>query len=209
MTRLIAIGDIHGGSYELAHVLKAIGVQSTDTIVTVGDYVDRGIDSKGVLDVMISLAQDCHLVPILGNHDEMMLRSRDDRRIFRDWLGMGGGLALDSYGETRQIDLIPQKHFQFLETCQPYFETDEFIFTHANYDPDRPFDQQRPGVLRWESLKDRMPGMHLSGKTVVLGHTPRDKVLNLGHLICVDTGCGFDGPLTAMDVKTGQIWQST
>ena len=62
MARLIAIGDIHGGSNELIHILKEINLQPTDTIVTVGDDVDRGIDSKGVLDILIAMSRDCHRV---------------------------------------------------------------------------------------------------------------------------------------------------
>lgn len=207
MSRLIAIGDIHGGSYELVHILKEIGVQPTDTIVTVGDYVDRGIDSKGVLEILIELSRDCHLVPILGNHDEMMLRAKEDPAELSAWIGIGGMVALESYGDTDDIDLIPEKHFEFLRTCLPFYETDVHIFTHANYDESLPFSRQSGNMLRWRSLTEHLPGPHISGKTVIVGHTPHSEVLNLGHLICIDTGCGMDGRLSAIDVGTGHIWQ--
>ena len=73
--RTIAIGDIHGCSQAFNSILTAIDPQAEDTIITLGDYVDRGMDSKGVLDMLISLSKRCNLVPILGNHDEMMLHS--------------------------------------------------------------------------------------------------------------------------------------
>jgi serine/threonine protein phosphatase 1 len=207
MTRLIAIGDIHGGSYELGHLLQEIQLQSTDTLVTVGDYVDRGIDSRGVLDMLIALSREYHVVPILGNHDEMMLRALDDPATLYQWIEIGGKLSLDSYGDPGNPGMIPMEHVQFLRSCLPFFETDTHIFTHANYDPLLPFDQQSPDLLRWRSLHTFTPGPHVSGKQVIVGHTPYTDVLDLGHLVCIDTGCGFDGRLTAMEVGTGQLWQ--
>ena len=76
LPRTIAIGDIHGCSTALASILLAIDPQPEDTIITLGDYVNRGMDSKGVLDVLIELSGRCRLIPILGNHDEMMLKAR-------------------------------------------------------------------------------------------------------------------------------------
>jgi serine/threonine protein phosphatase 1 len=205
--RFIAIGDIHGCSVALARLLEAIEPQPADTIITLGDYVDRGIDSKGVLDQLIALADRCRLVPILGNHDEMMLHARDGRSDFQFWMNCGGIAALDSYGSSGRLDLIPRSHFRFLENCVPFFETDSHFFVHANYKPDLPLDRQDDHTLRWLSLRDYIPGPHCSGKTAVLGHTPQPEILNLGHLICLDTGCYMGGWLTALDVTNGQVWQ--
>src|SRR5436309_1445969 len=96
--RMIAIGDIHGCSLALAALVQAIDLVGADTIVTLGDYVDRGLDSKGVLGQLISLADRCRLIPILGNHDEMMLHARDGRSDLQFWLNCGGVSALDRYG---------------------------------------------------------------------------------------------------------------
>ena len=120
MTRTIAIGDIHGCSTALAALLQAIDPQPIDTLITLGDYVDRGIDSKGVIDQLIALADRCRLVPLLGNHDEMMLHARDGRSDFQFWLNCGGQAALDSYGSTGQLNLIPATHFRFLQQCVLY-----------------------------------------------------------------------------------------
>ncbi len=206
--RTIAIGDIHGCSIAFAALIEAIDLQLQDTIVALGDFVDRGIDSRGVLEQLIALQSKCNLVPILGNHDEMMLHARDGKSDFQFWLNCGGDTALDSYGSTSQLSLIPKSHFRFLESCLPYYETETHIFVHANYKPNIPLDQLDDHTLRWLSLRDYVPpSRHCSGKTFVVGHTPQPEVLDLGHLICIDTGCCGGGWLTALDVSTKQVWQ--
>ena len=82
---------------------------------------------------------------------------------------MGGMATLDSYGPGRDLALIPEEHFEFLEGCLDFHETDTHIFVHANYFPDLPMDEQPADLLRWESLRDRIPGPHDSGKTVIVG----------------------------------------
>jgi serine/threonine protein phosphatase 1 len=207
MARIIAIGDIHGCSAALDSILCAIDPQSDDTIITLGDYVDKGHDSKGVLSMLVDLSTRCRLVPILGNHDEQMLRARDDRTEFEKWMEFGGTVTLDSYGWSGKMSLIPEEHFRFLESCIPWFETETHFFTHGNYDPELPLDQQNGRTLRWLSLRDSVPGPHRSGKMAVLGHTPQPEILDLGHLICLDTGCATGGKLTAMEVTSRQVWQ--
>lgn len=205
--RIVAIGDAHGCSTALDALIIAIDPKPDDTIVTLGDYVDRGIDSKGVLDLLIELENRCRLVPILGNHDEMMLHARDGRSDLQFWLNCGGDSALDSYSSVGSLDHIPAEHFRFLERCVSFFETETHFFVHANYKPDVPLDQMDDHTLRWLSLRDFVPGPHFSGKIAVLGHTPQPEVLNLGHLIDIDTNCCDGGWLTGLDVVSGQIWQ--
>lgn len=208
MSRTIAIGDIHGCSTALRALIDAINPQSDDTVIPLGDYVDRGIDSKGVLDQLIELSDRCNLVPILGNHDQMMLHARDGRSDFQFWLNCGGDAALDSYGSSRKLDLIPRDHIRFLETCRSYFETETHIFLHANYKPHVPVEQFDDHTIRWLSLRDFIPPKrHCSGKIIVVGHTPQTEILDLGHLICLDTGVWKDGWLTALDVESGKTWQ--
>jgi serine/threonine protein phosphatase 1 len=122
-------------------------------------------------------------------------------------MNCGGIAALDSYGSSGRLDRIPQAHFRFLEGCLPHFETDTHFFVHANFKPDLPLDEQDDHTLRWLSLRDYVPGPHCSGKIAVLGHTPQADVLDLGHLICLDTGCCNGGWLTALDVASRQKWQ--
>ena len=206
--RTIAIGDIHGCSIAFAALIHAIDLQPQDTLITLGDYVDRGIDSKGVLDQLIALKSRCNLVPILGNHDEMMLHARDGRSDFQFWLNCGGDSALDSYGSSGKLNLIPPSHFRFLESCHSYFETETHFFVHANYKPDVELKKLDDHTLRWLSLRDYIPlRLHCSGKIAVMGHTPREEVIDLGYLISIDTGCCNDGWLTALEVNTKQTWQ--
>lgn len=206
--RIIAIGDPHGCSIALAALIEAIDLQPQDTLVMLGDYVDRGIDSKGVLDQLIKLQQKCNFVPILGNHDEMMLHARDGRSDFQFWLNCGGDTALDSYGSTSKLNLIPDSHFRFLGLCHSHYETETHVFVHANYKPDVPLDKLDDHTLRWLSLFDYVqPTLHCSGKTFVVGHSPQPEILDLGYLICIDTGCCNGGWLTALDVNTKQVWQ--
>lgn len=208
VSRTIAIGDIHGCSVAFESLLNAIDPQPHDLIIPLGDYVDRGIDSKGVLDQLIKLDDRCQLVPILGNHDEMMLHAKDGRSDFQFWLNCGGDTALDSYGSTSQLNLIPPSHFRFLKSCRPYFETDTHIFLHANFKPDVPLDKLDEKTIRWLSLRDYVPQKrHCSGKTVVVGHTPQSEILDLEYLICLDTGACNGGWLSALDVESGTTWQ--
>ena len=205
--RIIAVADIHGCSTALESLVTLIDPQPDDTIVTLGDYVDRGMDSKGVLDQLIALKSRCHLVPILGNHDEMMLNARNGKDDFQFWMNCGGITALDSYGSSGLLDLIPDAHIRFLQQCVPYFETDTHFFVHANYRPDFVLEEMDDHTLRWLSLRDIVPSRHSSGKIAVVGHTPQADILDLGHLICLDTGCCNGGWLTALDVNSRQCWQ--
>ena len=207
MNRTIAIGDIHGCSIALDSLLKLIDPQPDDTIITLGDYVDRGIDSKGVLELLIELSGRCHLVPILGNHDDMMLKATSSEEDLRYWLDRGGITALDSYGDTGRLNLIPAAHFRFLQQCVPFFETDTHFFVHANYKPDVRLEETDDHTLRWLSLRDYVPSPHCSGKIAVMGHTPQKAILDMGHLICLDTGCVNGGWLSAMEMNTRQVWQ--
>lgn len=209
MPRTIAIGDIHGCSAALDALVSAIDPQPDDTIVPLGDYVDRGIDSKGVLDRLIRLQDRCQLIPILGNHDEMMLRARGGKSELRMWLNCGGDSALDSYGQGGKLSLIPDSHWRFLETCRSYYETQGHIFVHGNFKPEVPIDQLTPSTLRWLSLRDYVPSSrHCSGKTFFVGHTPQIDVLDLDYLVCIDTKCWKGGWLSAIDVDSRQVWQA-
>jgi len=208
--RLIAIGDIHGCLAALETLLAAIEPGPLDTLVTMGDYVDRGPDTCGVLEALGRLSRRTRLVPLLGNHDEMMLkvcRGRGD--LFGDWLAYGGHATLASYHTLLPEGVWP-RHLALLEACPLYHETPRHFFVHANYRNDLAFEQQPRDVLLWESLKKRLPGPHASGKIAVLGHTAQKtgEVLDLGHLVCIDTWCYGDGWLTALDVLEGRVWQA-
>lgn len=208
--RVIAIGDVHGYAAALEALLAAVRPQREDVLVLLGDYIDRGPDSRGTLEVLLELQQRCRLIPILGNHDEMLLdvlANRSEGR-FADWLSFGGSATLASYG-CATPDGIPHHHISFLRRCLDYYETEQHFFLHANYVHDASLDRLSPWILRWESLRQRVPGPHMSGKTAILGHTSQKtgEVLDHGYLKCIDTYCYGGGWLTALDVGTGRVWQ--
>lgn len=207
--RIVAIGDIHGCSTALATVVAAVDPRPADTIITLGDYVDRGPDSRGVLEQLIALAPRCRLVSILGNHDEMLLSILAGHQyLLADWLAFGGDATLASYECTLPQE-IPPWHIDFLRACSSWYESDGHIFVHASYEPSKPLKKQPPELLRWESIRDHLPGPHRSGKVAILGHTAQKggEILDLGYLKCIDTWVYGEGWLTALEVNSGQAWQ--
>jgi serine/threonine protein phosphatase 1 len=206
--RTVAIGDIHGCSTSLRSLLQAIGPGPDDLIVTLGDYVNRGPDSRGVLDQLIDLRRRTRLVPILGNHDETLLQGRG--QTFDPPPRAGGGLLVRAASGVEPARIaLTDAHLAFLESCRDSFETDDHIFVHASYDSVLPMSEQPTSLLRWHSLRRGVPGPHVSGKRAVVGHTSQKngKILNLGHLVCIDTYCYGGGWLTALDVHSGAVWQ--
>jgi serine/threonine protein phosphatase 1 len=208
--RTIAIGDIHGCAVALEALLVAIGPQPADTVVTLGDYVDRGPDSRPAIELLLGLEGRCRLVPLLGNHDKMLLAVLAGKtHMLSHWLTLGGAATLQSFG-CAAVEAIPQPYIDFLTRSRPWHETAGHLFVHANYLPELPLDQQPAYVLRWESLKIRRPPPHRSGKTAILGHTAQKggEILDLGHLKCIDTYCYGGRWLTALDVDSGRLWQA-
>lgn len=209
--RTIAIGDIHGCRSALETLLQAVAPRSQDTVVALGDYVDRGPDSRGVVDLLIELGTRCRLIALKGNHEEMMLSVIREGQSHEEWLRHGGIETLDSYGFSGNLDVFPETHAAFFDALHDSFETETHLFTHAAYDPDLPLSEQPEYLLRWHSLREGVPGPHFSGKTAVVGHTANraGEIFNAGHLLCLDTYCYGGGWLTAMDLDSGEVWQTS
>lgn len=207
--RTIAVGDIHGCSLALRGLLAAIGPRPGDLVIPLGDYIDHGPDSRGVIDQLLALTHRCRVVPLLGNHEQMLLGVLVGRPPF-GWLERGGKATLDSYGFVGNPAMFPADHLAFLHQCRSYYETETHFFVHAGYRADLPLDRQPTRALFWEFLNERPPEAHASGKVAVVGHTPQadGEVLDIGFLKCIDTGCHQGGWLTALDVESGQVWQA-
>ncbi len=209
--RILAIGDIHGCATAFDTLLKAVQPQPEDTIVTLGDYVDRGPDSKGIIDRLLDLRQTHQLVPLRGNHELMMVGSRDGTHPKSDWLRRGGREALASYSSSKRRKLadVPDRHWDFIENiCLDWWESDTHFFVHATADANLPIHQQPESKLFWEKFDNPPP--HYSGKVMVCGHTSQKsgKPVNLGHAICIDTRA-YDGRwLTCLETKSGKVWQA-
>lgn len=210
-SRIIAIGDIHGCIHALDGLLDVIEPQADDRVVILGDFVDQGRDTRSVIDRLLDLRQQCQLVCLQGNHEEMMLAARESTAALRYWEECGGVYTLNSYHFGGNLDHIPTAHWDFLLDCVDSYESDTHLFVHANIDADLPLADQPGYALRWALLEPAEVRPHCSGKTVVMGHTEQvnGEVLDLGCLKCIDTACWKYGWLTALDVTNNQIWQAS
>lgn len=208
MGRVLAVGDIHGCLTALDTLLAAVQLTPADTLVTLGDYVDRGPNSRGVLDRLLELAGTHHLVPLRGNHDAVMCAVHEGTRSEDDWLlPYRGDRTVESYGGS--LSLVPERHWRFLKDSPlPYYETGTHLFVHAAVVSDCPLDEQPDWALYWGRFGEYGP--HESGKTVVCGHTSQKDGVpkSLGNTVCIDTwACGGQW-LTCLDCASGLIVQA-
>ena len=205
--RTLAIGDIHGCLTALETLLGFVQPQADDLIITLGDYVDRGPDSRGVLDLLIALLWQGQLIPLRGNHDQMFCGAGDGKISLPNWLALGGVQTLQSYGGN--FDGVPVEHWEFLKIgLINHHETATEIFVHGGVWPDYPVADQDERVLLWARFYDQAP--HFSGKRIICGHTNQKSGLpnNIGHALCIDTRAHGGGWLTCLHVESGQIFQA-
>ncbi len=204
-SRTLALGDVHGCAAALAALLAVVEPQADDLVIPVGDYVDRGPDSAGVIGQLIELGARCHLIPVRGNHDQMMLDARWDGPEL--WLRLGGDATLASYGGS--LAGVPAEHWRFLaQAFVDSVETATHLFVHGGVVPGIAVERLPPAVLQSQTFPPEGPSD--SGKVVVCGHTcQRDGVpRSVGHAVCIDTNVERGGWLTLLDVATGQYWQA-
>lgn len=214
MTRILAIGDIHGCNRSLERLLDFVQPKPDDLLVTLGDYVDRGPSSQEVIDRLLEFDCSHQLVPLRGNHEIMMIAAREGVTDARRWMLSGGSETLDSYnginGGIAQLADVPRRHWEFLcERLLPYHETDEFIFVHGSVDPKLPMSKQTEEKLQWTGFSS-LYSRHCSGKMIVCGHEMQDTYLPVCNAfgVCIDTGAWNDGWLTCFNPTLGQIWQA-
>lgn len=196
---LIAIGDIHGCAKTLDVLLERLMPAPEDHLVFVGDYIDRGPDSKGVIERLLVLREEYECTFLRGNHEALMLEYLD-QGIFARWRTNGGVATLQSYLDgteqrtsPRQINL-PEEHVAFVRDTQLYYDTPDFFFVHAGLKPTLTIEENlnRSGddVFLWERSHLKAPTLSWE-KTVVCGHTPLQEPLNRDRLIAIDTGCVY------------------
>ena len=209
--RLIAIGDVHGCGHALQTLLEAIAPQPSDCFVFLGDLIDQGRDTSTVLDEILKLKQQCRVILIQGNHEEMLLSAHESEGSLRYWENCGGVATLNSYRFGATLNDIPPEHWDLLKSALPFYETDRFILTHANYRADVPMEEQESYQLRWALLEPDDIKPHFSGKTVVLGHTEQknSEILDLGFVLCIDTACWRHGWLSAIELHSREVWQAS
>ncbi len=204
MNRIFAIGDIHGCFDKLITLLNKIDIEfNRDTLVFLGDYIDRGPGSYEVVDFLINLKRNYrNMVFLKGNHEEMLLNfiSGTDRL---PYLVNGGQQTIDSYmsKKTRSdSSLFPEEHLDFFKSLELIYETDNFVFVHAGLKNKVALSRQKSEDMLW-IRKEFIRSTYDFGKIVVFGHTQVKKPLVQPNKIGVDTGAVFGGKLTCVEVS--------
>jgi serine/threonine protein phosphatase 1 len=207
---LFAIGDIHGCAPELHRLIAELPLTADSTIVFLGDMVDRGNYSREVIDTILDLSKKYKVVALCGNHEDMMIEflSQNKSPEAASFIMNGGSSTLASYSDDFGKYVIPEEHMRFLNELKLYYETEKFFFVHAGV-PEIPLSQLNPNFHRPVFLWTRNPFISSSfdwGKVIVHGHTPVDRPDIRPNRINIDTGCFYDGRLTAIEVHSGVIF---
>lgn len=214
MGKIFAIGDIHGCLFKLEEMMTLLEIDPVaDTLVFVGDYIDRGPDARGVVDLILRIKKALNnVICLLGNHEQLFLDYYLEN-INRNFFLINGGMStLLSYGLTGtgggdKIN-IPENHLQFFTTLYPHYETDDYIFVHAGLKPSVPLAQQDREDILWirsefiDSTYD-----FGNGKIVVFGHTALSAPLVGVNKIGIDTGAVYGGKLTCVELPEIKIYQ--
>lgn len=216
-----AISDIHGCLKTFKVLLKDIDFSKADTLYLLGDYIDRGADSKGVIDYILAMQEDGYKVHCLrGNHEQMMLEALEgDNKDKRLWLYNGGEETLQSFG-VDNVEQVPSKYIDFLNNLDYFFEVDDYILTHAglNFDIPNPFE----GLFSMLWIRDWYRDINfdwLGNRVIVHGHTPlpinvlenRFEKFPIVQFLDIDGGCVFRdrrpdmGYLCAFDMTEGEL----
>lgn len=215
--RLYAVGDVHGCLDQLIRLQGAIEADLAARpvadwrIIHLGDYVDRGPDSRGVIEFLAGLSAEKPRVLFLrGNHDAMFAGGiAGDRRLGEIWLNNGGVETLESYGlnliefiealrEDQPVrEKIPRTHCAFLDGLARNVRLGDYYFVHAGIEPDRPLDEQDDEAQLW--IRDRFLLSERQFEAVVVhGHTPVPQVEVRPNRIGIDTGAVYGGTLSCL-----------
>lgn len=215
--RVYAIGDVHGRLDLFETLIEAIerddagSSPAMTTMVLLGDLVDRGLESAGVIARAREWQRGRNVRILTGNHEEMFLRSFEDIDVLRHFLRFGGRETVLSYGidkprfaraeleEVQQIlhEVVPQEDIEFLRSFEDIIMIGGYLFVHAGIQPDTPVDKQEPRELRWirePFLSHTQP----HEQVVVHGHTISEEPEDRGNRIGIDTGAFRSGKLTAL-----------
>jgi serine/threonine protein phosphatase 1 len=231
--RILAFGDIHGCSVAFDALLEAVTPGPDDLVITLGDYIDRGPDSKKVVDHLIVLHERLNIVSLAGNHEEMILDWRNkgyDAAL--TWWANGGLATLRSYCQSDEkwllemfwksysspetedyhaaaCALIPGEHWAFFENCFDWYETEKHIFVHGQVNPLLAMEEQSPHVLHWARFHTTARP-HKSGKKVICAHTPQfdGRPKDSGHATCIDTYLYGGQWLTCLDIGSNRFYQA-
>lgn len=219
MKRILAISDIHGELELFDELLEKVRYNpSEDQLILLGDYVERGPDSKGVLERVIELKKQGAIV-LRGNHDQMMLEAAmGEPGAKGNWSLNGGWTTLYSYDPALRNMALPEtelfwQHVDFLKQTAYYYETDEYLFVHAGVQPGVPLQETDPYVLMW--IREEFHQGYSGEKTVVFGHTPafamrgtKDYRPYFGdnRIIGIDGGAVYGGQLNCLELPSEKVY---
>jgi len=208
-SKIICIGDVHGELEKLKSLFSKLQFTKEDTIIFLGDYIDRGKDSKGVIDFIISLKDKCNLITLKGNHESFFLETLKypSGKMADSWMMNGGMKCLESYvpmdkwDSQDPVEEMQKLHGEFFGNLQLTYETENFIFVHGYLSHELDLEDQEEFLCLWGRYTDIWP--HKSVKTVVCGHSiQRDGPTNGGFKICIDTGSfKSEGYITAFVIE--------
>ena len=206
---LFAIGDVHGCAEELRALIQKLPLRRESIVVFLGDYIDRGPDSRGVVDTILELQQYCHVVCLLGNH-ELMLREfldgSDPRRVAR-FIYNGGSATLASYADHDGVFVMSEDHREFYDNLLYHYILGEFCFVHAGL-PAAPeeIDLDKHGEeMVWMRHRPGMPEPNYS-KIIVHGHSAIESIDIQPRRINLDTACVYGRRLTALEMNTHEMY---
>ena len=201
MARIIGISDIHGEYDKLCAVLDKLSPNKDDTIVFMGDYIDRGAKSRDVVDKIISMQDVCNCVYLIGSHEYALLHAdRDEYYNYLFW-NYGGPNTVQSYGSYENIFKI---HGEFFNSLKFYHIIGNYVFVHAGFNIKYPIDEQDEVDMVY-IRRNFYEHKHNFPYKVIFGHTDFDCPQVQEDKICIDTGCGKykHAPLTAFVSEDG------
>lgn len=207
--RTFAIGDVHGCAAELEALLDRLRTKSSDTVVFLGDYVDRGPSAKRVIDLILDLSKVCRVVALKGNHEAMFLDFLNHPESVGAGLFIlnGGAATLASYSSGDGSFEIPESHIEFLQNLKLTHETETHFFVHAGV-PLEPLAKLNAKDQEQHLLWSRHPFLSTDfkwEKMIVHGHTPAPEPERRPNRINIDTGCVYGGSLTAIELPAGRL----
>ena len=224
--RVYAIGDIHGRLDLLDRLLDMIGEDdeargpARTELIFLGDLVDRGPDSVGVIERLMALRETRPVRFLMGNHEEVFLRAVEgDLRALRFLVRIGGRETLLSYGisdeEYRSVDYdgllallrekVPASHVAFLSAFESWIEVGDYLFVHAGLRPGVKVEDQKTSDLCW-IREDFLTHRESFGKMVVHGHSITEDIDERSNRIGIDTGAFASGRLTAIGLEKDERW---
>jgi serine/threonine protein phosphatase 1 len=215
--RLFAIGDIHGCSDQLRELVESvIGIQKQDRIVFLGDYIDRGRASRAVVDYIMNLQHnEYNVIPLIGNHEWMLLEAYESDDHLMNWIFNGGSHTLESF-EINALSELSKEYIDFFRNLRYYYLFKNYIFVHAGFNDliSDPFDDRYDMIwTRRESYSNPV----FSDKIIIHGHTPltlescRKLIDEKNRVINIDTGCVYAditgyGHLTAIELFSMELF---